>query len=69
MVTGTNYNITYHLAELDRTMITVPITKKRLKAFKKWYKSDPNPELEEDDTNGNEESDEDPVDDGSGEDK
>jgi hypothetical protein len=40
-VTRVNDNGTYHLAELDRTRIAVPVAGKRVKAFKKRHDSEP----------------------------
>ena len=37
MVTSANDNATYHLAELDRTRMTVPIARKWVKVFKKRH--------------------------------
>ena len=44
MVTRTNNNETYHLAEIDRTRIVVPVVRKRIKAVKKRHQSEPDPE-------------------------
>ena len=41
VVTSANDNATYHIAELDRTSIAVPVTGKRIKAFKKRYGDKP----------------------------
>jgi hypothetical protein len=41
VVTSVNNNGTYHLAELDGTSIAVPITGKRVKAFKKQHDNEP----------------------------
>jgi hypothetical protein len=41
VVTSVNDNGTYHLAELDGTKIAVPVTGKRIKAFKKRHKDSP----------------------------
>ena len=43
VVTSANDNVTYHLAEIDRMRIVVPVAGKRIKAFKKRCE----PELEE----------------------
>ena len=45
-VTSANDNNTYHLVELDGTRIAVPVAGKRIKAFKKRHKDEPNPENE-----------------------
>ena len=41
MVTGANDNGTYDLAELDGTRMAMPIAGKRIKAFKKRHKHEP----------------------------
>ena len=41
MVTNANDNGTYHLVELDRTRIVVPVDGKWIKAFKKRHKDEP----------------------------
>ena len=41
MVTNANDNGTYHLVELDRTRIVVPVDGKRIKAFKKRHEDEP----------------------------
>ena len=41
MVTSANDNATYHIAELDGTRITISVTRKRIKAFKKRYEDEP----------------------------
>ena len=41
MVTGTNDNGTYHLAELDGTRMAIPVAGKRVKAFKKRHDCEP----------------------------
>ena len=41
MVTSTNNNGTYHLAELDGTRVVVPVAGKRIKAFKKRHEDEP----------------------------
>ena len=38
MVTSTNNNATYHLAELDEMRIVVPMVRKGIKCFKKRHK-------------------------------
>ena len=43
IVRGVNDNATYHLAELDGAQITTPVTGKRIKAFKRRNKVEPNP--------------------------
>ena len=49
VVTSTNDNATYHLAELDRTRLTLPIAGKQVKIFKKRHDDEPNlDDLEED---------------------
>ena len=40
-MTGANKNETYHLAELDGTMIAIPVAGKRVKAFKKRHEGEP----------------------------
>ena len=52
MVTNANDNATYHLAELDGTRITIPVARKRIKAFKKRNEAEPDPMIgiESDDT-------------------
>ena len=35
MVRSVNNNVTYHLAELDKTRITTPVARKRIKASKR----------------------------------
>ena len=50
VVTSTNDNGTYHLAELDGTRMTVPVAGKRIKVFKKPHEDEPNL----DDLNGDE---------------
>ena len=40
-MTGANDNGTYHLAELDGTRIAIPVTGKRVKAFKKRHEGEP----------------------------
>ena len=67
MVTSVNDNATYHQAELDRRMITIPVVGKRIKAFKKWHEPDPDPEIEDEGADEGNESDEDLIDDGLGE--
>jgi hypothetical protein len=55
VVTSVNDDGTYHLAELDRTRIAVPVAGKRIKAFKKRHDSDPDlqsGESDEDDADG-----------------
>ena len=57
VVTSANDNGTYHLAELDGTRMAVPVTGKRIKAFKKRHEDELDPEdLDSDDdrfgTNG-----------------
>jgi hypothetical protein len=49
VVTSVNDNGTYHLAELDRTRIAVPVAGKRIMAFKKRHKDNPNLENGESD--------------------
>ena len=44
MVTSTNDNTTYHIVELGGTRIAVPVAGKRIKAFKKQYEDEPNPD-------------------------
>ena len=46
MVTNTIDNVTYHLADLDRTRIATPVAAKRIKAFKKRHEAELHPELE-----------------------
>ena len=41
VVTSANDNGTYHLAELDGTRMAVPVAGKRIKAFKKRHKDEP----------------------------
>ena len=43
-MTSANDNDTYHLAELDKTRIEVPMAGKRIKAFKKRHEDKPDPE-------------------------
>ena len=43
-VTSANDNDTYHLAELDGTRLAVPVAGKRVKAFKKRFEDEPDPE-------------------------
>ena len=43
MVTGANNNGTYHLVELDGTRMAIPVTGKRIKAFKKRHDDEPDP--------------------------
>ena len=43
MVRSVNNNATYHLAELDGTRITTPVSGKRIKAFKRLNEAEPNP--------------------------
>jgi hypothetical protein len=55
VVTSINDNGAYHLAELGRTLIVMPVAGKRIKAFKKRYDSDPDlesGESDDDDTDG-----------------
>ena len=51
VVKSTNVNATYHLAELDGTRIVVLIMGKPIKAFKKRLVVEPDPEVEDEDTN------------------
>ena len=44
MVTSTNDNGTYHLAELDGMRIVLSVAGKRIKAFKKRHENEPNPD-------------------------
>ena len=64
-----NDNATYHLAELDRTRIVVPVVEKWVKAFKKRHEVEPDPEVEVKEANGDQEMDEDRFVDGSEEDE
>ena len=41
VVKSANENRTYHLAEVDGTRMVVPVTGKRIKAFKKWNEDGP----------------------------
>ena len=41
VVTSANNNGTYHLAELNRTRMAVPVTGKRVKVFKKRHEEEP----------------------------
>ena len=63
MVTSANDNGTYHLAELDRTRMAVPVAGKRIKAFKKRHEDDQDLDnlISDDDRNG---MDDDPEDEG-----
>ena len=47
VVMSANDNGTYHLAELDGTMMVVLLARKRIKAFKKQHKD--KPDLDSDD--------------------
>jgi hypothetical protein len=49
VVTSVDDNGTYHLAELDRTRIMVPVAGKRFKAFKKHHVDEPVAGIESDD--------------------
>ena len=44
VVTSANDNATYHIADLDGTRIAVPVTGKLIKAFRKWYEGEPDPD-------------------------
>jgi hypothetical protein len=46
---GANNNGTYHLAELDKTTVAVPVAEKRIKAFKKRHKDKANLECTDSD--------------------
>ena len=63
VVTSANDNGTYHLAELDRTRMAVPVAGKRIKAFKKRHEDDQDLDnlISDDDRNG---MDDDPEDEG-----
>ena len=43
VVQSANDNGTYHLAELDGTRMTIPVARKRIKAFKKRHDDEPDP--------------------------
>ena len=43
MVRSINNNATYHLAELEGTLITTLVAGKRIKAFKRRNEAEPNP--------------------------
>ena len=43
-ITSANDTGTYHLAELDRARIVVPVAGKRIKTFKKRHEDEPDPE-------------------------
>ena len=45
MITSANDNATYHLPELDRSRLAIPIACKRVKIFKK--RQDENPDLDD----------------------
>ena len=49
VVTSANDNGTYHLRELDGTRIALPMTGKRIKAFKKQHEDEPEVSEEDDD--------------------
>ena len=49
VVTSANDNGTYHFAELDGTRMAVPVAGKRIKAFKKRHKAEPNPDDQDSD--------------------
>mgnify|MGYP000252851997 FL=1 len=52
-VVSANGNGTYHLAELDGTRLAVPVAGKRVKAFKKRFEDEPDPEgVDESDDDG-----------------
>ena len=46
MVTSANDNAMYHLADLEETKVTMPVAGKRIKAFKKRHREEPDPEIE-----------------------
>ena len=69
VVASTNDNTTYHLAELDVTRIEVPVAGKRIKFFKKRHKVEPDPEMEDKDSDKDGEPDEGRTDDNSEEDE
>ena len=48
-ITSANDTGTYHLAELDRARIVVPVAGKRIKAFKKRHEDEPDLESVDDD--------------------
>jgi hypothetical protein len=57
VVTSIDDNGTYQLAELDGTRITVPVTGKRVKAFKKRHDNEPDAEIGGDDDESNNDTD------------
>ena len=52
MVTSANDNAMYHLAELDRTRMVVPVAGKWIKIFKKQQEGEPDPKVKDEDELG-----------------
>ena len=52
VVINTNDNSMYHLAELDRTRMVVPVAGKWIKVFKKRQEVEPDPKVKDEDESG-----------------